>query len=71
MIDSKGNTRQFTHGKSNESNPRWNKKGDKIVFISNRKGEKDTNDEKPKPQLFIIPTSGGEGRKLTYVEEGE
>ncbi|MHA2173094.1 MAG: S9 family peptidase [Candidatus Kariarchaeaceae archaeon] len=70
MTDPKGNTTQFTYGKSNESNPRWSKKGDKIIFVSNRKGEKDTAEEKPTPQLFIIPTSGGEARKLTYIKEG-
>jgi acylaminoacyl-peptidase len=70
MIDGKKKIRQFTHGICSESNPRWSPKGDQIVFVSNRKGHKDKDDEKPSPQLFIIPIDGGEARKITYHEEG-
>lgn len=70
MIDQKKKPRQFTYGKSNESNPRWSPKGDQILFVSNRKGAKDKNDDKPTPQLFTIPNDGGEAMKLTYHEEG-
>ena len=69
MLDEKKN-RQFTYGKCNESNPRWNKKGDQIVFVSNRKGSKDDNESKPTPQLFVMPVDGGEAKKITYQEEG-
>jgi len=70
MIDGKKKIRQFTHGICSESNPRWSPKGDQIVFVSNRKGHKDKDDDKPSPQLFTIPIDGGEARKITYHEEG-
>ena len=66
-------TRQFTHGRSNESNPRWSPKGDRILFTSNRPSPGDPKAEgkkKKKAQLFIIPADGGEARQITQVEGG-
>jgi dipeptidyl aminopeptidase/acylaminoacyl peptidase len=65
----RGKPRQFTHGKSNESYPRWSTRGDRVLFLSNRLGEQDKPDAKPKPQLFVMPAGGGEAVKLTYMEE--
>jgi Tol biopolymer transport system component len=40
----RGKPRQFTHGKGNESYPRWSPKGDRVLFLSNRLGEQDKPD---------------------------
>ncbi|MBU7016967.1 MAG: S9 family peptidase [Theionarchaea archaeon] len=49
---------QFTHGDHTDTTPRWSPDGKKIAFISNRDNEKQS-------QIYIIPFSGGEARKLT------
>lgn len=48
----------FTRGKNSHSNPVWSPDGNFILFLSNR-------DDETQPQLYIIPTNGGESRKLT------
>ena len=63
--------RQFTHGTSNETNPRWSPDGKTILFLSNRASEGDkTGEKKRKTQIWLIPADGGEARRLTSVEEG-
>ena len=66
---SRGKPRQFTHGRGNESYPRWSPRGDRVLFLSNRLGDRDKLDAKPKPQLFVMPSAGGEAAKLTYMDE--
>jgi dipeptidyl aminopeptidase/acylaminoacyl peptidase len=53
-----GSIVQFTQGDHTDTTPRWSPDGTKIAFISNRDNEK-------QPQIYIIPFSGGEARKLT------
>ncbi len=60
---------QFTSGEKNASNPRWSPKGDRILFTSNRPSLGDPEEDKKKPQLFILPTDGGEARQVTKVDE--
>ena len=70
LVDEKKKPHQYTYGKTSESNPRWSPKGDRLIFVSARPGERDSADTKPAPQVFVIPTEGGEAMKLTYLEEG-
>lgn len=68
-----GKPRQFTYSPENSSNPRWSPDGEMIAFTSNRPSKQDPKedeDEKKKPQLFIMPTDGGEARQITQAEEG-
>jgi len=60
---------QFTSGEKSSSNPRWSPKGDRILFTSSRPSQGDSEDEKKKAQLFIIPADGGEARQVTWVDE--
>jgi dipeptidyl aminopeptidase/acylaminoacyl peptidase len=60
---------QFTHSRCNDSTARWSPEGEMIIFLSNRLGEGDKKDAEPKNQLFIIPSDGGEARKLTYLDK--
>jgi len=63
--------RQFTHGNSNDSNPRWSPDGKAILFLSNRVGEEEKpgDEKKRKTQVWTIPADGGEAKRLTAAEE--
>src|SRR6476660_5604134 len=52
---------RFTTGDKRYMTPRWSPSGDEMAFISTRSG---------KPQLWLIPVSGGEARRLTRTKRG-
>lgn len=52
---------KFTGSAKRDMTPRWSPKGDEIAFVSTRSG---------KPQLWVIPTGGGEARQLTRLKRG-
>ncbi|MBD3334028.1 MAG: alpha/beta fold hydrolase [Candidatus Eisenbacteria bacterium] len=56
-----GRTRRLTTGESMDTAPAWSPNGRWIAFISNRD---------QKPQIWILPTHGGEARQLTKLEGG-
>ncbi len=58
-----GETRQFTSGTASDTLPQWSPDGKQIAFLSSRSGEKT-------PQIFVIPTDGGEARALTSLKQG-
>ncbi len=58
-IDSK-QTKPFTSGKQNDSNPKYTPDGTKIIFISNRDNEKQA-------QFYQISTTGGEAIKISNL----
>nr|HPL27064.1 hypothetical protein [Anaerolineae bacterium] len=62
LADGSGPPRQFTYGDQVDAMPRWRPDGEEIAFLSDR-GDKD----KP-PQVYLIPTHGGEARPLTSIE---
>ena len=51
-----GEPRQLTTAAAKETGPRWSPDGARLVFVSDRNGEK---------QLWVIPAGGGEARVLT------
>jgi dipeptidyl aminopeptidase/acylaminoacyl peptidase len=51
----------FTRSESRDTHPRWSPSGEELAFLSTRSG---------KAQIWIIPVSGGEARKLTRVKNG-
>lgn len=61
-VDLDGHVMQWTQGTSGAGSGRWSPDGTKIAFVSGR-------DDKF-PQIYILPTTGGESRKLTSLEEG-
>jgi dipeptidyl aminopeptidase/acylaminoacyl peptidase len=61
-VDMDGKTHQWTQGEGGDGHGRWSPDGHSIAFISGR--------EKPCPQIFVLPTTGGEARKLTKLPEG-
>ncbi len=54
--------RTFTSGGSRDAEPRWSPDGSLLAFTSNR-------DDGKTMQLFIVPLSGGEARRLTDLNE--
>jgi dipeptidyl aminopeptidase/acylaminoacyl peptidase len=56
-----GETKQFTFGDGKDRTPRWSPDGQWIAFIRVTESC---------PQIWLIPTDGGEARQLTHLEEG-
>ena len=61
-LDGDEEPRQFTAGEQREGSPRWSPDGTRLAFVGTR-GEKKTG------QLYVIPASGGEARRLTQLKE--
>jgi dipeptidyl aminopeptidase/acylaminoacyl peptidase len=55
-----GEPQRFTGGDWSDSAPRWSPDGTRIAFLSDR--------QKPKNQIFLIASDGGEARALTKLE---
>lgn len=61
-VDLDGKITQWTQGEGGAGSGRWSPNGDRIAFVSGREGKQ--------PQIFVIPTNGGEASKLTSLPEG-
>jgi dipeptidyl aminopeptidase/acylaminoacyl peptidase len=61
-VDCDGNTKQWTNVEGGAGHGRWSSDGKQLAFISGREGKK--------PQIFLLPTDGGEARRLTDLPEG-
>lgn len=60
-IDGSSPVRRFTSGEKQDLAPRWSPDGSRLALVSNR--------EREAKQLYVIPTVGGEGRRLTDLAE--
>lgn len=69
-----GEAKRFTAGPANTHSPAWSPDGCWLAFVSGREGEAAGKDDKQlgkgKPQLWLIPTDGGEARQLTFMQHG-
>lgn len=63
-LDGSGEPQAFTAGDKRDGMPRWSPDGTWLAFTSNR-GE----DKKTPANLYVIPASGGEARRLTNLKE--
>ena len=61
-VDLDGKVIQWTQGEGGAGMGRWSPSGDRIAFVSGR--------EEKQAQIFVIPSTGGEARKLTTLPEG-
>jgi dipeptidyl aminopeptidase/acylaminoacyl peptidase len=67
--------RRFTAG-PNDTAPRWSPDGGALAFVRASQGEvKPANAEERargvgKPQIWLLPTDGGEARQLTFLRHG-
>ncbi len=57
-----GEPKQLTAGPKKDGGPRWSPDGKWIAFLSDR--------ERDKPQLYVMPSSGGDARRLTDLPLG-
>ena len=57
-----GKPRQLTNGMKNDSSPVWSPDSRRLLFVSNREGEKN--------QLWCIDSAGGEAYRLTNMLRG-
>jgi dipeptidyl aminopeptidase/acylaminoacyl peptidase len=59
---------QFTAGRRKDKNPTWSPDSRYIAFTSVPPSKED--EEKKKPQLYVMFTHGGEPKKITDIENG-
>jgi dipeptidyl aminopeptidase/acylaminoacyl peptidase len=60
-VDGSSPARRFTSGEKLDVSPRWSPDGSRLAFASSR--------EREAKQLYVIPTAGGEGLRLTELDE--
>ncbi len=72
-----GAPRPFTRSPEDESQPRWSPDGRWLAFLSERPGrspqarqEEEEEEGRPKRQVWIMPSDGGEAFPVTEAEEG-
>ncbi len=71
-----GDARRFTFAPKNDHTPRWSPDGTWLAFVSDREGPggKESKEDKEKgrgkAQVWLMPTTGGEARQLTYMKHG-
>ena len=61
--DGSAPARRFTTGPHADTHPRWHPDGAALAFLSDRE-KADT------PQVYVMPTDGGEARRLTDLKSG-
>jgi len=55
----------MTHDRKGVGSPRWSPEGDRLAFEA-----VDSSAKEPKLQLYVMPMSGGEAKKITDAPEG-
>ena len=64
----------LTYGRKDVASPRWSPNGDRLAFLAvvpyakNKKDDSTTKEDGP--QVFVMPMSGGDAKKITNVPRG-
>ena len=66
--DGSAEPRRLTAEGFSSSSPRWSHNGKTLAFLSSRNVE--GGDQAPRPQVFLLSMSGGEGMPLTTLKNG-
>src|ERR1700694_1481481 len=59
-----GSQRTLTYDRRGVSSPRWSPSGDRLAFLASDASPK------PQPQVFVMPMSGGDARRVTKSPAG-
>ncbi|HEX7737376.1 MAG TPA: S9 family peptidase [Ktedonobacteraceae bacterium] len=72
-----GEARRLSAEPANATDPSWSPDGRWLAFVSEREGEvsrKASEEQKKlgkgKPQIWLLPTNGGEARQVTFLPHG-
>ena len=61
---------ELVNAPQSSTHPRWSPDGRTLAFISARPAPGDTQAEPPRAQVWLLPMSGGEARRLTTLQNG-
>ncbi|HEY7878786.1 MAG TPA: hypothetical protein VIC55_11195, partial [Gemmatimonadaceae bacterium] len=67
--DGSNQPRQITFSERGESQPAFSPDGASLAFISAR-GSAAAGEDAPRPELYLMPLTGGEAAELTHVRDG-
>ena len=72
-----GAQRVLTYDRKGVGSPRWSPSGDRVAFVAvapvtkeGKDGDSKEKESKESAQLFVLPMSGGEAKKITNVPNG-
>ncbi len=69
-----GEARRFTHESTQTNSPCWSPDGRWLAFVSDRQADQESREHKHnasgKPQIWLMPTDGGEAHQLTFMQHG-
>ena len=69
-VTSPGQASKFTAGIRRDTNPRWSPDGRQLAFLSERPCPDMTGAGADRAQLYVMPASGGEARRVTSAPGG-
>src|SRR5581483_6017212 len=60
----------ITTSPQSSNSPRWSPDGRSLAFLSARPAAGDDNGSTPRPQVWLLPLTGGEPRRVTSLRNG-
>jgi dipeptidyl aminopeptidase/acylaminoacyl peptidase len=69
-VGSPSGARQFTTGARRDVSPKWSPDGQMLAFLSERPSPDVSGPGADRPQVYVMPSAGGEARRLTSLSGG-